>query len=400
MIIIRLYIHSNRCQPVPWHWLCHTLEECSNCGQQCPPKALGQWRQITLLAVESRHLQIWSKDEYETKLQNVTFYFGWLNTYMFYQLRSSALLDFHPFIWCEHKYWDSFLTGLSKWSAVSCCINSSDIKSRECVVSVISITSVFWIMHSIMTHTQTRMKTRELTLREKQAIWMLKENKSNRALAKTKGMEKSRVWKPPATPTTTWSAEKTTVDDDRQIIKAVKINPKRRVCKITNNVQKAEVMLWRSSVLRRLWHRITDATARCKPLTSTKHRKTRLEFAKQHKGEPEEFLNCVYGPMRQRWTKVMGKQNCGEKGNYKRSQSWILICKAWWRWCHGVGMHDCLWNNSTDDFMYDKDVSWESSWVIPVYIMKQRFKIRFEHHWPRALGSPLTENIDLYNILF
>ncbi len=48
--------------------------------------------------------------------------------------------------------------------------------------------------------TQTRMKMRELTLREKQAIWMLKEKrKSIRAIAKTKGMEKSRVWKPPAT---------------------------------------------------------------------------------------------------------------------------------------------------------------------------------------------------------
>ncbi len=49
-------------------------------------------------------------------------------------------------------------------------------------------------------HTQTRMKMRELTLREKQAIWMLKENsKSIRAIEKTTGMEKSRVWKPPAT---------------------------------------------------------------------------------------------------------------------------------------------------------------------------------------------------------
>jgi hypothetical protein len=37
--------------------------------------------------------------------------------------------------------------------------------------------------------------------------------------------------------------EKTTVVDDRQIIKAVKMNPKRRVCKITNNFQKAGVML-------------------------------------------------------------------------------------------------------------------------------------------------------------
>ncbi len=30
---------------------------------------------IALLAVESRHLQIWLKDEYEAKLQNVTFYY-------------------------------------------------------------------------------------------------------------------------------------------------------------------------------------------------------------------------------------------------------------------------------------------------------------------------------------
>ncbi len=42
-------------------------------------------------------------------------------------------------------------------------------------------------------------------------------------------------------------------------------------------------------------------TARCKPLTSTTNRKTRLEFAKQHK-ESEEFWNGVYGPMSQRWT--------------------------------------------------------------------------------------------------
>ncbi len=30
---------------------------------------------IVLLTVESRHLQIWLQDEYETKLQNVTFYY-------------------------------------------------------------------------------------------------------------------------------------------------------------------------------------------------------------------------------------------------------------------------------------------------------------------------------------
>ncbi len=58
---------------------------------------------------------------------------------MFYQLRSSAVLEFHSPIWCEHKYWNSCLTvtSLSKWSAVSCCINSSGIKSRECRISYI-----------------------------------------------------------------------------------------------------------------------------------------------------------------------------------------------------------------------------------------------------------------------
>ncbi len=133
--------------------------------------------EIALLAVESRHLQIWLKDEYETTLQNVTFYYWAIQ--LIDVFTSQALLEFHPPIWCEHKYWDSCLTGLSKWSAVSCCINSSDIKSRECVVSVISRASVFWILHS---------KMRELTLREKQAIWMLKEKrKSIRAVAKTKG---------------------------------------------------------------------------------------------------------------------------------------------------------------------------------------------------------------------
>ncbi len=88
--------------------------------------------------------------------------------------------------------------------------------------------------------TQTRMKMRELTLREKQAIWTLKEKrKSIRAIEKTKGMKKSRNHQRHQQPTTTWSAGKTTVVDDRQIIKAVKMNPKRRVCKITNNFQKA-----------------------------------------------------------------------------------------------------------------------------------------------------------------
>ncbi len=33
-----------------------------------------------------------------------------------------------------------------------------------------------------------------------------------------------------------------------------------------------------------------------------------------------------------------------KKGNCKLSQAYSLLCKAWWRWCHGMGMHVCLWN--------------------------------------------------------
>ena len=44
---------------------------------------------------------------------------------------------------------------------------------------------------------------RKPTLKEKQAIWMLKEKrKSIRSIGKTKGMEKLRVWKIPATSAT------------------------------------------------------------------------------------------------------------------------------------------------------------------------------------------------------
>ncbi len=140
--------------------------------------------------------------------------------------------------------------------------------------------------------TQTRMKMWELILRERQAIWMLKEKrKSIRAIAKTKSMKKSSVWKPPAT---TWSAEQTTVVDDRKILKAVKMNPKTHVCKITNNFQKAGVIFWQSTVLRKLWHRITDATARYKPLTSTKNRKTRLEFAKKSTKVSQKSFGTVF----------------------------------------------------------------------------------------------------------
>ncbi len=201
------------------------------------------------------------------KLQNVTVSYLVIQHKDVLPDKKFSTFRVHPPIWCEHKYWISCLTGLSKWSAVSCCINSSDIKSRECVVSVIVITSVFWILHlMMMTHSnQDEVEGADFE-RKASNLDAKRKEESIRALAKTKCMEKSRVWKPPAT---TWSAEKTTVDDDRRIIKAVKMNPKRRVCKISNNFQKAGVMLWRSTVLRRRRHRITDVHS--KMHTSDQH---------------------------------------------------------------------------------------------------------------------------------
>ncbi len=42
-----------------------------------------------------------------------------------------------------------------------------------------------------------------------------------------------------------------------------------------------------------------------------------------------------------------------KKGNCKRSQEYSLICKAWWRCCHGMGMHGTGPLNFTDNLMYD-----------------------------------------------
>ncbi len=147
------------------------------------------------------------------------------NTYMFNQIRSSALLVFIPLsdviISIGTVSSQVFLSDQLCPDALILQILKAGNESNQLYPLLLySESCIRWW------HTQTRMKMRELTLREKQAIWMLKEKKSSIiAIAKTKSMKKSRVWKPPATPTTTWSAEKTTVVDDRQIIKAVKMNP-------------------------------------------------------------------------------------------------------------------------------------------------------------------------------
>ncbi len=160
---------------------------------------------------------IWDKNtEYHILLLAVS---------MFYQLRNSALLEFIP----RSDVSRSIRTDASQ-------VFLSDQRCPVAlIIQVLKAGSVSYQLYPLLLysesciwwwHTKTRMKTRDRSLREKQAIWMLKETrKSIRALAKTKDMEKSRVWNHQQ-PTTTRSAEKTTVVDDRQIIKAVKMNRK------------------------------------------------------------------------------------------------------------------------------------------------------------------------------
>ncbi len=128
-----------------------------------------------------------------TELQNVTFF------YWVIQLNSSsALLGFIPVS----------DVSISIGTVASRVFLSDQLCPVALIIQILKAGNVSYQLYPLLLYsescirwwpTQTRMKTRELTLREKQAIWMLKENKSIRALAKTKGMEKSRVWKPPAT---------------------------------------------------------------------------------------------------------------------------------------------------------------------------------------------------------
>ncbi len=84
------------------------------------------------------------------------------------------------------------------------------------------------------------------------------------------------------------------------------------------------------------------------PLISTTNRKARVEFAKASRvlWTDETKINLYLSD---------GKRKCGEKKKLQMI-AYSLICKAWWRWCYGMGIHGCLWNrplNFNDDLMYD-----------------------------------------------
>ncbi len=138
------------------------------------------------------------------------------------------------------------------------------------------------------------MKTRELSMGEKQAIVKLREEgKSIRAIAHTLAI--STIWnvleKKEATGVLsninqTGIPRKTTAVDDRNIVRAVRKDPKTTVSEISNNLQRAGVKVSQSTVLRRLHdHKYRGYTRRCKPLISKKNWKARLEFVKKYRDE-------------------------------------------------------------------------------------------------------------------
>ncbi len=150
--------------------------------------------------MESKHLQIWLKDEYETKLKKVRFYYWVIQ--LIDVLPAKKFSTFKVSILLSH-------VSISIGTVASQVFLSDQLCPVAFILQVLKAGNVSYQLYPLLLysescirwwHTQTRIKTRELTLGEKQAIWILKEKrKSIRALAKTKGMEKSRVWKPPAT---------------------------------------------------------------------------------------------------------------------------------------------------------------------------------------------------------
>ncbi len=151
-----------------------------------------------------------------------------------------------------------------------------------------NIASAFWVLHSMMTHKPGWRRGSWLWEKSKQFGCKKKISiKTNQGLRWNQEFWNHRRHQQP---TTTWSAEKN--NSTWWQAKAVKKNSKIRVCKIANNLQKAGVMLWQSTVHWRLWHKsYRSYTSRYKPLISTTNRKAKLEFAKASRVLEQCFMD-------------------------------------------------------------------------------------------------------------
>ena len=112
---------------------------------------------------------------------------------------------------------------------------------------------------------------------------------------------------------------KTTAVDDRNIVRAVKKDPKTTVVDISNHLQRRGVKVTLSAVRRRLHEqKYRGYTRRCKPLISKKNKKARLEFAKKYRDKPQKFWDNVL------WTdetKINLYQNDGKAKVWRKKGS-------------------------------------------------------------------------------
>ena len=132
---------------------------------------------------------------------------------------------------------------------------------------------------------------------------------------------------------------KTTAVDDRNIVRAVKKNPKTSVSDITNNLHRTGVKVSQSTVQRRLREQqYRGYTTRCKPLISSKNRKARLNLQRSTEMSHKSSGTKFYGLMRLilTSTNVMERPECGERRDLSWSKTYKLICEARWRKCHGL----------------------------------------------------------------
>ncbi len=145
------------------------------------------------------------------------------------------------------------------------------------------------------------MKTREVSMGEKTSNCEAERRwKINQTIAQTLAIASTTIWNLLRKKETTgvlsntpWTgrSRKTSAVDNRNIVTAVKKDPKTTVSDISNNLQRAGVKASQSTVRRRLHEqKYRGYTRRCKPLISKKNRRWASKILGQG------FMDWFYGP--------------------------------------------------------------------------------------------------------
>ena len=192
------------------------------------------------------------------------------------------------------------------------------------------------------------MKTREISLEEKYGIMKLrKEGKSVRAVEQALAfttilniLKKKETAGVLSNRHRTGRPRKTTVDD-RNIVRAVKKNPKRSVSDITNNLNQSFLEDLYSSNIEAVPKDANHPAVRIRRRDYNLKRSTKLS----HKSSGKLFYGLIRPTLTA--TKVMGRPKC-EEWRHTYSKTYMLVCETWWRMCHGLGLHGSFWSGLTN----------------------------------------------------